>query len=111
MIDETKIMQLADGTLPQEEHEEVKKAIENDPKLKELYNTFKETGDLLFKLGNEINLNLYLKMYKKKSTYLKLGISQLLKNLDHLIYCLNSSNKLIWCFLLLLGILFEMHQA
>ena len=28
MIDETKIMQYADGTLPQEEHEEVKKAIE-----------------------------------------------------------------------------------
>ena len=54
MIDETKIMQLADGTLPLEEREEVKKAIEADPKLKELYNTFKETGDLLFKLGNEI---------------------------------------------------------
>ena len=54
MIDETKIMQYADGTLPIEEHEEVKKAIEADPKLKELYNTFKETGDLLFKLGNEI---------------------------------------------------------
>ena len=47
-------MQYADGTLPTEEHEEVKKAIEADPKLKELYNTFKETGDLLFKLGNEI---------------------------------------------------------
>ena len=54
MIDETKIMQYADGTLPVEDHEEVKKAIEADPKLKELYNTFKETGDLLFKLGNEI---------------------------------------------------------
>ena len=54
MIDETKIMQYADGTLPQEEHEEVKKAIEADPKLKELYNTFKETGDILFKLGKEI---------------------------------------------------------
>ena len=54
MIDETKIMQYADGTLPQEEHEEVKKAIEADPKLKELYNSFQETGDLLFKLGNEI---------------------------------------------------------
>ena len=27
MIDETKIMQYADGTLPIEEHEEVKKAI------------------------------------------------------------------------------------
>ena len=54
MIDETKIMQDADGTLPQEEHEEVKKAIEADPKLKELYNSFQETGDLLFKLGKEI---------------------------------------------------------
>ena len=54
MIDEIKIMQYADGTLPVEDHEEVKKAIEADPKLKELYNTFKETGDLLFKLGNEI---------------------------------------------------------
>ena len=54
MIDEAKIMQYADGTLPIEEHEEVKKAIEADPKLKELYNSFQETGDLLFKLGNEI---------------------------------------------------------
>ena len=54
MIDETKIMQYADGTLPIEEHEEVKRAIEADPKLKELYNDFQETGDLLFKLGNEI---------------------------------------------------------
>ena len=54
MIDETKIMQYADGTLPVEEHEEVKKAIEADPKLMELYNNFQETGDLLFKLGNEI---------------------------------------------------------
>lgn len=54
MIDETKIMQYADGTLPIEEHEEVKKAIEADSKLRELYNNFQETGDLLFKLGNEI---------------------------------------------------------
>ena len=54
MNDETKIMQYADGTLPQEEHEEVKKAIEADPKLKELYNSYQETGDLLFKLGKEI---------------------------------------------------------
>jgi hypothetical protein len=54
MIDEVKIMQYADGTLPIEEHEEVKKAIEADPKLKELYNSFQETGDLLFKLSNEI---------------------------------------------------------
>ena len=30
MIDETKVMQYADGTLPTEEREEVKKAIEAD---------------------------------------------------------------------------------
>lgn len=54
MIDETKIMQYADGTLPIEEHKEVKKAIEADPKLRGLYESFQETGDLLFKLGNEI---------------------------------------------------------
>ena len=54
MIDETKIMQYADGTLPIEERDEVQKAIDADPKLKELYNTFMETGDLLFKLSNEI---------------------------------------------------------
>ena len=54
MIDETKIMQYADGTLPIEERDEVQKAIEADPKLKELYNTFKVTGDLLFNLSNEI---------------------------------------------------------
>ena len=54
MIDETKIMQYADGTLPLDEHEEVKKAIEANPKLRELYNSFQETGELLFNLGNEI---------------------------------------------------------
>ena len=47
MIDETKIMQLADGTLPQEEHKEVKKAIEADPTLKELYNSYQETGSVV----------------------------------------------------------------
>ena len=71
MIDETKIMQLADGTLPQEEHEEVKKAIEADPKLKELYNTFKETGDLLFKLGNEIKSQPIPKNVQEKINILK----------------------------------------
>ena len=39
MIDESKIMQYSDGTLPIEEREEVKKASETDPKLKELYNS------------------------------------------------------------------------
>ena len=63
MIDETKIMQYADGTLPIEEHEEVKKAIEADPKLKELYNNFQETGELLFNLGNK-ELNSFVSIAK-----------------------------------------------
>ena len=71
MIDETKIMQYVDGTLPIEEHEEVKKAIEADPKLKELYNTFKETGDLLFKLGNEIKSQPLPKNLQDKADILK----------------------------------------
>ena len=66
MIDETKIMQYADGTLPVEERDAVEKAITADPKLKELYNSFKETGDLLFKLGNEIKSQPLQKIYKKK---------------------------------------------
>ena len=45
MIDETKIMQYADGTLPIEEREEVQKAIEADPKLKELQSI---TGSIIF---------------------------------------------------------------
>ena len=71
MIDETKIMQLADGTLPQEEHEEVKKAIEADPKLKELHNSYQETGDLLFKLGNEIKSQPLPKNLQEKAEILK----------------------------------------
>lgn len=71
MIDETKIMQLADGNLPQEEHEEVKKAIEADPKLKELYNSYQETGDLLFKLGNEIKSQPLPKNLQEKAEILK----------------------------------------
>jgi len=71
MIDETKIMQYADGTLPLEEHEEVKKAIEADPKLKELYNSFQETGDLLFKLGNEIKSQPLPKNLQEKADILK----------------------------------------
>ena len=71
MIDETKIMQLADGTLPQEEHEEVKKAIESDPKLKELYNGFQETGDLLFKLSKEIKSQPIPKNVQEKINILK----------------------------------------
>jgi hypothetical protein len=71
MIDETKIMQYADGTLPIEEHEEVKKAIEADPTLKDLYNDFQETGDLLFKLGNEIKSQPLPKNLQDKADILK----------------------------------------
>ena len=71
MIDETKVMQYADGTLPTEEREEVKKAIEADPKLKELYNSFQETGDLLFKLGNEIKSQPLPKNLQEKANVIK----------------------------------------
>ena len=71
MIDETKIMQYADGTLPIEEHDEVKKAIESDPKLKELYNNFQETGDLIFKLGTEIKSQPLPKKLQEKAEILK----------------------------------------
>ena len=71
MIDETKIMQYADGTLPVEEREAVEKAIAADPKLNELYNSFKETGDLLFKLGNEIKSQPLPKNLQEKAEILK----------------------------------------
>jgi hypothetical protein len=71
MIDETKIMQFADGTLPIEERDEVQKAIDADPKLKELYNTFKETGDLLFNLSNEIKSQPLPKNLQEKAEILK----------------------------------------
>ena len=71
MIDETKIMQYADGTLPIEEHEEDKKAIEADPKLKELYNNFQETGELLFNLGNEIKSQPLPKNLQEKANRIK----------------------------------------
>ena len=54
MIDETKIMQYADGMLPIEEKEEVEKAIQDNPEYKKLLKDYQETGDLLFKLGAEI---------------------------------------------------------
>ena len=54
MIDETKIMQLADGTLPVDEREEVQRAIDNDPKLNQLFKDYQKTGDILFNLGSEL---------------------------------------------------------
>ena len=82
MIDETKIMQYADGTLPIEEREEVQKAIEADPKLKELYNTFKETGDLLFKLSNEVKSKPLPQNLQKKAEILKTWNRPVIKDKD-----------------------------
>ena len=82
MIDETKIMQYADGTLPIEEREEVQKAIEADPKLKELYNTFKETGDLLFKLSNEVKSKPLPQNLQEKAEILKSWNKTVIKDKD-----------------------------
>lgn len=54
MVDEIKIMQLADGTLPIEERTEVQKAIEGDPNLKKIFEDYQKSADLLFELGTEI---------------------------------------------------------
>ena len=82
MIDETKIMQYADGTLPIEEREEVQKGIESDPKLKELYNTFKETGDLLFKLSNEVKSKPLPQNLQEKAEILKSWNRPVIKDKD-----------------------------
>jgi anti-sigma-K factor RskA len=66
MIDETKIMQYADGTLPIEEKEEVEKAIQDNPEYKKLLKDYQETGDLLFKLGTEIKSQPLPNSLKKK---------------------------------------------
>ena len=54
MIDETKIMLYADGTLPEDEKETVKKAIASDPQLQKLLKDYQATGEMLFNLGKEI---------------------------------------------------------
>lgn len=54
MLDKTKIMQFADGTLEPSEREQVKKEIESNPEYKKLLNDYTYTGDLLNNLGNEI---------------------------------------------------------
>ena len=54
MIDEIKIMQYADGTLPEDEKEAVKKAIEDNPKLKKLFKDCQETADILFDLDKDM---------------------------------------------------------
>ena len=54
MMDETKTKQLAEGTLPVDEREEVQRAIDNDPKLNQLFKDYQKTGDILFNLGSEL---------------------------------------------------------
>ena len=54
MIDDVKIMQYADGTLPEGEKIAVEKAIENNPELKKLLKDYQESADLLFNLGQSI---------------------------------------------------------
>jgi len=66
MIDETKIMQYADGTLPEEEKEVVEKAIENNPELKKLFKDYQETADILFNLGQSIKSQPLPKSLKEK---------------------------------------------
>ena len=66
MIDGTKIMQYADGTLPEEEKEAVEKAIESNPELKKLFKDYQETADLLFNLGKSIKSQPLPKSLKEK---------------------------------------------
>ena len=66
MIDGTKIMQYADGTLPEEEKEAVEKAIESNPELKKLFKDYQESADLLFNLGKSIKSQPLPKSLKEK---------------------------------------------
>ena len=83
MVDEIKIMQLADGTLPMDERAEVEKAISDDPKLKKLFEDYQKSADLIFELGSEIkkteipsHIEEKLKLLKgEKSTNTKTGFN------------------------------------
>ena len=83
MVDEIKIMQLADGTLPMDERAEVEKAINDDPKLKKLFEDYQKSADLIFELGSEIkkteipsHIEEKLKLLKgEKSTNTKTGFN------------------------------------
>ena len=66
MIDEIKIMQYVDGTLPAEEKEAVEKAIENNPEFKKLLKDYQETADVLFNLGKSIKSQPLPNSLKKK---------------------------------------------
>ena len=67
MIDEIKIMQYVDGTLPAEEKETVEKAIESNPEFKKLLKDYQETADVLFNLGKSIKSQPLPNSLKKKT--------------------------------------------
>lgn len=54
MIDEIKIMQLADGNLDPKDREEVLNAIQADPKLQKVLKDYEFTRDILFLYAEEI---------------------------------------------------------
>ena len=64
MIDEIKIMQYADGTLPEDEKEAVEKAIESNPKLKKLFKDCQETADISDKINLSTECNKVLSVIK-----------------------------------------------
>ncbi len=54
MIDEIKIMQLADGNLDPKDREEVLNAIQEDPKLQKILKDYEFTRNILFLYAEEV---------------------------------------------------------
>jgi len=79
MIDDVKIMQYTDGTLPEEEKATVEKAIENNPELKKLLKDYQESADLLFNLGQSIKSQPLPNELKEKLKLLNAGQERSLK--------------------------------
>ena len=79
MIDEIKIMQYADGTLPEDEKEAVEKAIESNPKLKKLFKDCQETADILFDLDKDMMSQPLPDSLKEKIKLLNAGQEKALK--------------------------------
>ena len=79
MIDDVKIMQYADGTLPEEEKATVEKAIENNPELKKLLKDYQESADLLFNLGQSIKSQPLPDALKEKLKLLNAGQEKVIK--------------------------------
>ena len=79
MIDDVKIMQYADGTLPEGEKVTVEKAIENNPELKKLLKDYQESADLLFNLGQSIKSQPLPNELKEKLKLLNAGQEKVIK--------------------------------